>query len=104
MEVALLRKAFDRFDRRPLGFGGEHYTTINGHAVHADVAGAAVAVIAALFRAGQAQVLAKDLEQALPRLGEEFGRFGLDRRRDMSFVGRSEWCVGEWLSKSLRSS
>jgi hypothetical protein len=61
-------------DRLALHLGGEHQAGVDQPAVEQDVAGAAVTVVAPLLAAGQAEVVAEDFKEALPRLAEELDR------------------------------
>ena len=88
MQVALLGQAFDGLDLGPFGFGGKDDAAIDRQAVHQHGAGAAIAVVAAFFGPGQAQVFAQDLEEALPRFAEELGWLAIDGRRNVEFFGR----------------
>ena len=68
--------ALDGRDRPALDLDAEHQAGVDQPAVEHDVAGAAVAVVAAFLAAGQAQLVAQHFEQALPRLAQELGRPG----------------------------
>ena len=99
--MAVLGKAFDRFDLRPFGFWGQDDAAIHRQAVQQHGASAAVAVVAAFLRTGQVQRISKHFQQALPSLAEEFGRFAVDRRGDVEFFGHGrgsgvsgKWCLG----------
>lgn len=80
-----LGQPFDRLDLGALRFGGQDNAAIYRHAIHDDRASAAVPVVAAFLRASQPQRVAQRLEQALPRLTEEFGWFAVDSGGDMEF-------------------
>src|SRR5581483_12061587 len=76
------RRRGDALDRRDLGalrLGTEHAAGVDDAAVHDHAAGAAVAVIAALFGTRQPQLVAQYFEQALTGLAEEVDRFPVDR-------------------------
>ena len=92
VQVAVLGEAFDRFDLGPFGFDREDQAAVHRQAVHEHGARAAVAVVAAFLRAGQVQRIAEHLQEALPRLAEEFGGFAVDGRGDVGFGHeRREW-------------
>ena len=73
------------FDGRDLGAGvhdGEGEAGVNAPAVDQDGAGAALAVVAALLGAGQAQVLAQGVEQRDARLQLQLVLLAVDLQRD----------------------
>ena len=70
----------------PCDLDAQDQAGIDQPAVQDDVAGAAVAVVAAFLRAGQPQLVAQHFEQALPRLAEELGRLAVDRRLDVNLL------------------
>ena len=63
MQRAVVRQAFDRGDLRAIVHDGERQARIDAPAVDQHGAGAALALIAALFRAGQVEMLAQQVEQ-----------------------------------------
>jgi len=67
-ERAAPGQALDRLDLHPFGLNGEHQTATDEPAVHAHRARATYAVLAADVRAGEAQLVAKEVDQVLPRL------------------------------------
>ncbi len=93
VQVPWLGEAFDRLDPCSLGFNRQDNAAIDRDAAEHDRTGAAVAVVAAFFGAGEAQGLAEDFQQALPRLAEKLGGFAVDSRRDVDFFHGSsdEW-------------
>ena len=86
MQFAALRDAFDGGDAAALGLDAQHQARGHDAAVQDDGAGAAIAVVAALLGAGQAENVAQALEQALPRLAQKFLRLAVDRGLDANFA------------------
>src|SRR5262249_51915698 len=78
MQPLRRRHALDRRHRPALHLDGEHQARIDEPAVEHHVAGAAVAVVATLFGAGEAQLVAQDVQETLPRLAEEIRRLAVD--------------------------
>jgi hypothetical protein len=57
----------DRLDAGAIGLHGQHQAGAHGMSVHQHGAGAADAVFTAQMRAGQAQYMAQEIRQRLPR-------------------------------------
>src|SRR5688500_15826933 len=76
------RQPFHGHDRPAVALARSDQTRIDRLPVHQHGAGAALALAAAFLGAGQAQVLAQDVEQALPRraLDGTRGAVDLDRK------------------------
>lgn len=89
MELADVADAFDRRDLAPFGFDAEHEAAIHRPAVEQHRAAAAVAVAAAFFRAGEANNVAQNLEQALSRFAEKLRLLAVDCRRNVMFLGHN---------------
>ena len=70
--------ALDGLDLAALGFDAEDQAGIDDAAVEHDGAGAAVAVVAALFGAGHTEDVAQNFQQALARFAEEIGILAVD--------------------------
>src|SRR5262249_11336043 len=68
----------DRRDRAAFDLGGHHQTRIDQAAVEEDVARPAVAVVATLPGARQAQLVAQRLQQALARLAQKVSVLAVD--------------------------
>src|SRR5579871_486144 len=68
MEVASLRESLDRGDLSALGLDGEHGARLDGAAVEEDGAGAALAGVAADVGTREAELLAQEAHEQLPRL------------------------------------
>ena len=66
-ELARVRQPFDRVHAPAVGLHREHEAAAHDLAVHAHGAGAAHAVLAADVRAGEAQLLAQEVDQVLAR-------------------------------------
>src|SRR5579884_3133973 len=84
-----LGQPLDRRDLGPLRLDAEHEARVDETAVQDDRAGATVAVVAPLLRAGQPDHVAQALEQALARLAQEVGGLAVDGRRDVHARGVS---------------
>src|SRR4051812_24000453 len=69
MQHAVLCQAFDGGDLRSFHLGGEERTTFHGYAVHMHHTGAALTGVAADMGAGQAQLLAQEIDQKGAVLG-----------------------------------
>src|SRR5262249_60116938 len=67
-ESSALRQTLDRLDLCSVGLDGEHQTASDELAIHAHGARAADAVLAADMRAREAELVAKEVDQVLPRL------------------------------------
>jgi len=74
-EVVALGEAFNRGDLASIGYGSEGETTVYSAAVQNNGACSTLAVIAALFAAGQIEVLPESVEKG--STGIEGERFGL---------------------------
>jgi hypothetical protein len=61
-------QSFDRLDGAAVGLHRQHQAAAHDLAVHADGAGTAHAVLAADVRAGEAELLAQEVDQVLARL------------------------------------
>ena len=70
--------ALNGVDLRALGLNAQHQAGGYDAPVQVDGAGAAVAVVAALFGAGHADDVAQAFQQALPRFAEEIGLVAVD--------------------------
>ena len=73
MQVSRLAQALDGEDLAPFGLQRQHHATVHGLAVHQHRATAAVPGAASLFRAGQPQVDAQGVQQAVA--GGDFRAF-----------------------------
>ena len=82
MEPAAGRQPLDRRDRRAVGLDREHQARVDAQAVDEDGARAALADQAALLGAGQAEVVAQDLEQGVVGRDVERARAAVDGERD----------------------
>src|SRR6185503_11799318 len=67
MKVAVRREALDRLDLPSLARDGQGQAAVDGTAVDDDRARAAVAFVAHLLRAGEAERLTKSVEEAAMR-------------------------------------
>jgi hypothetical protein len=85
MQVALLGEALDRLELCAFSFGGQDDAAIDRQAVHQHGAGAAVAVVAALFGTRQPQIFSEHFQKALPRFAKELGCFAVDSGGDVEF-------------------
>ncbi len=63
MQPAFRRQALDGRDRRPVGLHGQHRAALDGHAIHDDGAGAALARVTSDVGARQPEVLAEELDE-----------------------------------------
>ena len=64
-------------------FDGQYAAGQHRYAIHEHCACAAIAVVAALFRAGEVQLIAEHFEQAMSRFAEEFLRLAVDGAGDV---------------------
>src|SRR5262249_14296705 len=71
MDVVVVRKPLDRRDRFAFVRDGEREAALCADAVDQDSAGAALAVIAPLLGAGEAELLAQEVEQRRARVENE---------------------------------
>ena len=74
VELAVLLQALDGRDLAAVGLHGEHGAGLHGHAVEQHRAGAAVGGVAADVGAGEAQVLAEQVDQQQARLDLRLAR------------------------------
>ncbi len=72
MQLAVPGQALDRDDAIAVAGDGQRQAGIHPHAVHQHGAGAALAVVAALLGAGQAEMVAQRIEQGRARIELEF--------------------------------
>ena len=93
LQVSATREALDRFDLRAVGLNSQHDAAIDRYTVHDHGAGAAVAVIATFFGAGQSQVLAEHFQQAVAGLAQKLRYFAVDRGRYMMFLRHVSFLV-----------
>src|SRR5438105_3663568 len=68
LELLRVGEALDRLDGAAVGLHGEHQAAAHDVAVHAHGAGAAYAVLAAEVRAGEAELLAQEIDEMQARL------------------------------------
>src|SRR5262249_9186460 len=78
MQHTAARQALDRDDPAPVALTGRDQAGVHRLAVELDGAGAALALAAALLGAGQSQILAQHVEQALPRRDLNRARLAVD--------------------------
>ena len=78
VQRAIGREAFDGGDLRAVLHDRERQAGIDAPAVNQHGAGAALAVIAALFCAGEVEMIAQCVEQRRPRRNREFGLGAVD--------------------------
>jgi len=78
-----LREAFDGSNLAALLHDGERQTGVDADAVNDYGAGAALAVVAAFFGAGEVEVLAKCVQQSDAQIERKMVRFTVDRERDV---------------------
>src|SRR6185436_12850237 len=91
----LLQRMLDSFDGDDLaavGLHPEHETRIERLAVNQDGAGAAVAHVAALFRAGEAGLVAQRVEQAAVGLELQLARLAVEHEGDLHRMDSSARC------------
>ena len=68
LELLRVGEALDRLDGAAVGLHGEHQAAAHDVAVHAHGAGPAYAVLAAEVRAGEAELLAQEVDEMQARL------------------------------------
>ncbi len=85
VEFVAAGDAFDGGDLAALGFDAEDEAGGDEAAIESDGAGAAVAIVAALFGAGHVQGVAEDFKKALARFAEEVSFFAVDGGVDVRF-------------------
>src|SRR5437899_11440440 len=83
VQLSVLLQAFHRGDLRALGLDGEDRARLHRIAVEQHRAGAAVRGVAADVRAGQAQVLAEQVDEQQPRLDLHAVRSAVDGQLDV---------------------
>src|SRR5271157_5781381 len=90
MQMAVIGEPLDRLDGRSLRLDGQHEATVDRHTVEDHRAGAAVAVVAALFGPRQPQGVAENFQQALPRLTQELDGFVIHARGNVHLLGHGD--------------
>jgi hypothetical protein len=80
-EIAGLTEAFDGGDLIAIMHAGERQAAIDAPAIHHDRAGAALAVVAAFFRPGQAKMISERVEKRGARIGGKLSLFAIDAQR-----------------------
>ncbi len=88
MQVVTGRHPFDRPDLASVRLDGQHRARLDGHAVHVDGAGTALAGVAADVGAGQVEVFAEGLDQETSRLHVQLPACPIDDERDVFAHGR----------------
>ena len=89
VQLAALGHALDGVDLLALGFDAENEAGGYDSTVELDGAGAAVAVVATLFGAGQADHVAQHFQQALAGLAQEVRVLAVDYRLYIGLSGQS---------------
>ena len=84
VQLPVLGEPLDRRHLAPVRLDGEHRARLDRLAVEQDRAGAARRRVAADVRPGQAEALAQDVDEELPRLDLELVPRAVDRDRDLS--------------------
>src|SRR5262245_6945984 len=87
MKLAFRGEPLHRRDGPPVAFGGEQQAREERLAIHEHGARAALAELAAVFRAGEAEVLAQHFEQRLVAVGKHVGRLAVHRERQADLHG-----------------
>src|SRR5262245_11366734 len=82
-DLALVGHALDGLDARSVALHREHQAAAHDHAVDAHRAGAADAMLAANMAAGEAQVLAQEIDQRLARIDALARVLAIDRYDDV---------------------
>src|SRR5262245_56800678 len=82
-DLALIGHALDGLDARAVALHREHQTTAHDHAIDAHRTGAADAVLAADMAAGEAQVLAQEIDQSLARIDALEHLLAIDGQNDV---------------------
>ncbi len=85
MRRAALGQAFDRQNLAALKFNRQREAGEGRFAIHEHGARAALAQLAAVFRAGEIQILAQHFEQGLVNLNPDFVIFAVDSESDELF-------------------
>ncbi len=96
-------EAFDRSDPRPVGGDREREAAIRPPALQEHSASAALAVVTALLGAGQAELLAQDVQQRGARVDRYAALLAVDAQRDLRELGRL-WrgFIAQGMTTSLR--
>ena len=89
MQASLLAQPLDCDELVAVRLGGEDKAGANKPAIEQHRAGAALALLARVLRAGEAEPLAKDVEQALPGPGIGLPALAVDRQLDSHWRQRS---------------
>src|SRR5262249_43153474 len=97
MHCTAARNALDGCDLAALGLHTQHQTGGNDAVIEQNRAGAAIAIITALFGTGQSQDVAQAFEQALARLAKELLRFAVNGGLNAS----GGWHSFSWSSAPL---
>src|SRR5262249_43687790 len=85
---ASLRQAFDGRDPRAIVHNRQREARIDAPALEENGAGAALAVVAPLFRSGEVEIEAQRIEQRGPWCDCEFALHAVDVKRDRRFLWR----------------
>src|SRR5438067_978707 len=83
--------AFDGGHGPALDLDAEDQTGVDQSAIEEHIAGAAVAVVATLLGAGQAQLIAQHFEEALPGFAQELCVLAVDLGQHMDFSGHDQF-------------
>jgi hypothetical protein len=94
VEVVAVGYALNGLDVLAFGLDSEDEAGGDDAAVHVHGAGAAVAVITALFRAGEPDYISQALEEALPGFAEELDVFAVNGRLYVGFPGHLRRLLG----------
>src|SRR5829696_8904485 len=86
VQAVLGRHAFDRLDAAFFGVEAEHEAREHRAAVHEHGAGAALAQLAAVLRAGQGEVFAQHLQKRLVRREGDLGLLTVEGETDVCFL------------------
>ncbi len=88
MQRAVRRQTLDGGHLRAVLHDGERQAGVDAPAVDQHGAGAALAVIAALFGAGQVEMVAQSVKERRPRRHRELPFDAVDDEFDGNFIGR----------------
>src|SRR5437016_1811665 len=91
MQLRAAAEAFDRFHRAGLALGGQHQAGKLRHAVDQHRAGAALAQLAAVLGAGEAEVLAQYFEQRLVAGAGQLDGFAVDAEAQLQAARHIVW-------------
>jgi hypothetical protein len=80
-------ETFNGGDGSALSLGSQHQAGVHEPAVEDDIARTAVAVVAPFLAAGQAQLIAQNLQKALARLAQELGVLAIDLGLNVKLLG-----------------